>query len=99
MVFSRSSINTRVSGLRRRSSRAVARPRMPAPTTMVSQGWSCILLMDGWFGDAAGAVEEVEVAPLGRLGHVLGEQALVAACGRERSGHPRRTTRGEFFFR
>ena len=44
--------------------------------------------MDRGFGDAAGAVEEVEVAALVGLGDVLGEQLRVAAGGGELSGHP-----------
>src|SRR3954449_11510919 len=38
MSGSRSNTSTRVPGRRSNSSRAVARPRMPAPTTMTSQG-------------------------------------------------------------
>ena len=45
--------------------------------------------MDRGLGDAAGAVEEVEVAALVGLGDVVGEQLRVAAGGGELSGHPR----------
>jgi hypothetical protein len=54
--------------------------------------------MDRGLGDAAGAVEEVEVAALVRLGHVVGEKLGVAAAGGTFSGHPRTTPLCEFFF-
>src|SRR6478609_4750193 len=94
---SRSRTRTRSSGRRDNNSRVVARPRMPPPTTMVSQ--VSIALVNCGLGDAPAAVEEVEVAALGGLGHVLGEQLRVAARSRELSGHPHRTPLREFFFR
>ena len=84
-------------GVRCSNSRAVARPRMPAPTTTTSQGRS----ISGSRVRRRRRLpsQEVEVAAFVGLGDVVGEQHRVAAGGGTFSGHPDRTPRGELVFR